>query len=82
MSSKAFEILTDTIISLKLKDLQKFDEETSLESLGLDSLGEFELVMALEEKLEFELDQVQVGSCRTFGDLSTLIEKELLSRQK
>ena len=52
MSRKAFEILTDTISSLKLKELNEFVEETPLESLELDSLGEFELVMALEENLD------------------------------
>lgn len=77
MSKKAFETLIDTIASLKLAAPKDIIEETPLESLELDSLGEFELLMALEEKLELELDQVQVNSCRTFGDLAALIEREL-----
>jgi acyl carrier protein len=77
MTSKAFEILTDTIASLKSKTRQDIVEDMPLESLELDSLGEFELLMALEEKLGFELDQVQLSSCRTLGDLSALINTEL-----
>ena len=80
MISKAFEILTDTIASLKTKARLDIVEDTPLESLELDSLEQFELVMTLEEKLGFELDLAQLSSCRTFGDLSALIDRELQQR--
>lgn len=56
-------------------DVEEIKEDTTFESLGIDSLDTVEMVMELEEELgtEFQLDQ----KLTTVGDLLRFIEKKL-----
>ncbi|HBB29479.1 MAG TPA: acyl carrier protein [Clostridiales bacterium] len=56
-------------------DVTEIKEETTFESLGLDSLDTVDMVMALEEELGTEL-QLDV-KLTTVGDLLRFIEKKL-----
>lgn len=49
--------------------------ESTLESLGIDSLDTVEIVMELEEQLEFELELDQ--KVNTVGELVAIIEAKL-----
>jgi acyl carrier protein len=50
--------------------------ETRIDDLRLDSLDEVEILMALEDQHQVEIDQAQVKSCATLGDLARLIERQ------
>lgn len=56
-------------------DAAEIKEETTFESLGIDSLDTVEMVMELEEELgtELQLDE----KLTTVGDLLRFIEKKL-----
>lgn len=56
-------------------DIAEIKEETTFESLGIDSLDTVEMVMELEEELgtELQLDE----KLTTVGDLLKFIEKKL-----
>lgn len=56
------------------KDPAEITPETTLESLGIDSLGTVELVMNLEEVIgmEIELDE----KLQTVGEFCTFIQKK------
>ena len=56
-------------------DIDTIKEETTFESLGIDSLDTVEMVMELEEELgaELQLDE----KLTTVGDLLRFIEKKL-----
>ncbi len=56
-------------------DVEEIKEETTFESLGIDSLDTVEMVMELEEELGTEL-QLDV-KLTTVGDLLRFIEKKL-----
>ncbi len=56
-------------------DVDDIKEETTFESLGIDSLDTVEMVMELEEELGTEL-QLDV-KLTTVGDLLRFIEKKL-----
>ena len=45
-----------------------------IEDLRLDSLDEVEILMALEDAHDIEIDQAQVKSCATLGDLGRLVD--------
>jgi len=57
------------------QEIESLSAERLIEDLRLDSLDEVEILMSLEEKLDVALDQTQVNSCRTLGDLAMLISK-------
>jgi len=56
-------------------DVEDIKEDTTFESLGIDSLDTVEMVMELEEELGTEL-QLDV-KLTTVGDLLRFIEKKL-----
>lgn len=55
------------------RDIGSLSAETVIESLGLDSLDEVEILMTIEERLGVAVDQAEVNSCRTLGDLMELV---------
>lgn len=44
------------------------------EDLGADSLAAMELIMALEEKLDIEIDDVELDQFKTVNDLVSYLE--------
>lgn len=56
------------------RDPEALSSETLIEDLALDSLDEVEILMILEEELDVIVDQTQVNSCRSLGELAALIE--------
>lgn len=68
---KLIKIITEHVES----DIETINEETTFESLGIDSLDTVEMVMELEEELgaELQLDE----KLTTVGDLLRFINKKL-----
>ena len=52
-------------------------EASVVEDLGADSLGVVDLVMALEDEFEIEIDEDKYESFRTVGDIVKYIEENL-----
>jgi acyl carrier protein len=49
--------------------------ERSLADLGLDSVAMAELLVVLEDKLEVTLDEGELASIKTLGDIQALVLK-------
>lgn len=50
---------------------------TPIEEFALDSLAVMELVMAIENEFDVSLDEDEVTSCATLGELAALTHKEM-----
>lgn len=73
MTRELNEVLL-SVSTITGRQLESLEADTLIEDLGLDSLDEVEILMTLEEKLDVVMDQTQVNSCRTLGELAELIE--------
>lgn len=58
--------------ALKLEDL---GPDTTLESLGLDSLSVIEFMFSLEDELNIKLENDRVEDFKTVGDVANIIDK-------
>ena len=47
------------------------------EDLGVDSLAAMELIMALEEKLDIEIDDAELDQFKTVNDLVSYLETKV-----
>ena len=47
------------------------------EDLGADSLAAMELIMALEEKLDIEIDDAELDQFKTVNDLGSYLETKV-----
>lgn len=56
-------------------DAAEITAEATFESLGIDSLDTFELVMSLEEELEIELEVTE--EMKTVGEFAAYVEKKV-----
>lgn len=56
---------------------QEIDLDTPIEGSGLDSLAAFEMVYEIEEQNAIELDDIDLASIKTFGDLSETVQKRI-----
>ena len=65
-----FEKVRDIIVETLDCDAEQVKPEATLsEDLGADSLAAVELVMALEEATGITIDDADVGSLKTVGDI-------------
>ena len=81
MSDEIKNKLTEIVVSQLGVDAEKVEETASfITDLGADSLDVVELVMAIEEEFEIEIDDEAAGSIATVGDvlnyLQTTVEKD------
>ncbi|OUO19245.1 acyl carrier protein [Collinsella sp. An307] len=73
-----FEKMREVISETVGCDLEKVTREAKLEEdLGADSLAAMELVMALEEAFEVEIDDAELDQFKTVGDLADYVEGKL-----
>ena len=63
------------VASVKSDMSPELSGDSRIEDLRLDSLDEVEILMALEDEHQVEIDQAQVKSCATLGELSLLIDR-------
>ncbi len=70
---KMCEVVSETVGC----ELEKVTREATLEEdLGADSLAAMELVMALEEAFECEIDDADLDQFKTVGDLADYLENK------
>ena len=70
-----FEKVRDIIVETLDCDAEQVKSEATLsEDLGADSLAAVELVMALEEATGITIDDADVGSLKTVGDILAYLE--------
>ena len=70
-----FEKVRDIIVETLDCDAEQVKPEATLsEDLGADSLAAVELVMALEEATGITIDDADVGSLKTVGDILAYLE--------
>lgn len=67
------EALIDVLTDQTGIDANEITLETAIAELGLDSLEIVELLMALEEQFETELEEPDLLKCSTVGDILTMI---------
>lgn len=74
MSNNTADRVRKIIIELLDADPAKVVDTASLiDDLGADSLDNVELVMAFEEEFDIEIDDAAAETCKTVGDIITLI---------
>lgn len=73
MESKVKEIIAE---QLGINDEDISPESSLADDLGADSLDIFEIVMALEEELEIEIDNAEVDQIDTVSDLVGLLTEK------
>jgi acyl carrier protein len=66
--SELMELLREVTKELQL-DLTGVGPETTLESMGLDSLDQFELLTALEDKMGLRIPDGRIGEIVTIKDV-------------
>ena len=69
------EVFADAATRVTQRKVIGLDESTEIWSLGLDSLGMFELVGELERQLGMSLPDDQLVGLRTVRDLVDVIEQ-------
>ena len=70
-----FEKVRDVIVETLACDAEQVTMEASLaEDLGADSLASVELVMALEEATGVAIDDAELPSLKTVGDIVKYLE--------
>lgn len=72
-----FEKMSEVISETVGCDIEKVTREAKLEEdLGADSLAAMELVMALEEAFDCEIDDADLDQFKTVGDLADYLENK------
>ncbi len=73
-----FEKIKDIVSQQLGKDAEDITmESTFIEDLGADSLDVVELVMALEDEFDIEIDEDDAGSISTVGDVVDYIKARI-----
>lgn len=76
MMASTFERFRDLIVELAGVDTQQVSLEASLvDDLGLDSLDEVEVLIAVEDEFSVLIDDDEVEKIITVSDAVTLIDK-------
>jgi acyl carrier protein len=74
------EQIKDIMAKSFLVEREKLLDETSLESLGVDSLGVFEMVINIEDEFNFELRDKEMLKFKTVGDAVQALKAAIESR--
>ncbi len=73
-----FEKIKDIVAEQLGKDAQDITmDSTFVEDLGADSLDVVELVMALEDEFDIEIDEDEAGNISTVGDVVDYIKARI-----
>ena len=73
-----FEEIRDIIVAQMDCDPASINEDTNItDDIGCDSLDVVEMLMAVEEKYGFELDNDEAIGIKPVGEVVRLIEKKL-----
>ena len=73
-----FDDVRDVIVETVSCEAAAVTPEARLnEDLGADSLAAMELIMALEEKLDIEIDDAELDQFKTVNDLVSYLETKV-----
>ena len=73
-----FDDVRDVIVETVGGEAAAVTPEARLnEDLGADSLAAMELIMALEEKLDIEIDDAELDQFKTLNDLVSYLENKV-----
>lgn len=73
-----FDDVRDVIVEIVGCEAAAVTPEARLnEDLGADSLAAMELIMALEEKLDIEIDDAELDQFKTVNDLVSYLETKV-----
>jgi len=61
-------------------DISKLSEATSQIDLGIDSILLIDLMLALEDRLEFSFSSLEMPKNPTIGNIVDMIEKEMSAK--
>jgi 8-amino-7-oxononanoate synthase len=70
-------VLKDAFYEVTLKQTEELDADTRISELGLDSVSMMELIGLLEENLSIRIQDEEVATLNTVGDLLALILNRL-----
>lgn len=71
------EIIRKAIKKELGRDFDNISEDTAFEDMAMDSLEVVQMVMAIEEAFDIEIDDDDVDSLKTVGDLVDYIEGKI-----
>ncbi len=76
-----FDLLKEIIAEVLNVDAGEITADTTfVEDLGADSLDVFQIIMAVEEKLDLEVDTDAAEKLSTVGDAVELIKKTVAAK--
>ncbi len=76
-----FDLLKEIIAEVLNVDAGEITADTTfVEDLGADSLDVFQIIMAVEEKLDIEVDTDAAEKLSTVGDAVELIKKTVATK--
>lgn len=73
-------MVEDAVRQVTVKDLGPITADRQLNDLGLDSISTAELIIALEDSFDLNLDQTEVEKLKDFGELAQLVERARAKR--
>jgi acyl carrier protein len=78
-SVATLEAVTEEIIDLVLAEVGTVDltTDSTLQSVGLDSLKVMSLIFKIEARYDFFLDEDDADDLRTVGDLAALVVRRI-----
>jgi acyl carrier protein len=74
------EQIKDIMAKSFLIEREKLLDEANLESLGVDSLGVFEMVINIEDEFNFELSDKEMLKFKTVGEAVQALKTAIESR--
>jgi acyl carrier protein len=74
------EQIKDIMAKSFLIGREKLLDETEIESLGVDSLGVFEMVINIEDEFNFELEDKEMLKFKTIGEAVQALKTAIESR--
>ena len=75
MSETILDVVRGVLVEIRGVDPKQVTLEAKLiDDLGADSLDAIEIIMALEAHYDKELDDIEVESLKTVGDVVALIQ--------
>lgn len=77
MSDDTFETFQDLAVEVLQVPKDKVQKDATFASLDADSLDLVELVMALEEKFDIEVEETELEDVKTVGQAFDLVEGKL-----
>jgi acyl carrier protein len=67
------EIFTEAVLAIEKKELSDLNAQTDLSTLGFDSVTTMEILSEIEERLNIEFPEEELGDIYLMSDLIKLV---------